>query len=132
MTAPTTQPLVVASPDEVGEVEFDKKMETVIKKILGRYPDSDAALLPVLWLCQEKWGWISPGIMRAIGDRLELSPAFIEGVVSFYTMYQRRPPGRPCNQWPLPGQKHRQAGCLLLVAHRKTRCVPGRSAHLTE
>jgi NADH-quinone oxidoreductase subunit E len=94
MTAATTQPLVAASPDEVGEVEFDKKMETKIKKILGRYPDSDAALLPVLWLCQEKWGWISPGIMRAIGDRLDLSPAYIEGVVSFYTMYQRRPPGR--------------------------------------
>lgn len=32
--------------------------------------------------------------MEAIGERLDLSPAFIEGVVSFYTMYQRRPPGK--------------------------------------
>jgi len=94
MTGPTTQPLDIASLDDVGEVQFDRKMETGIKKILARYPDSGAALLPVLWLCQERWGWISPGIMRAIGDRLDLSPAFIEGVVSFYTMYQRRPPGR--------------------------------------
>lgn len=94
MTEPATLPLVVAAPDEVNEVSFDKKMESEIKKILARYPDKDAALLPVLWLCQERWGWISPGIMRAIGDRLELSPAYIEGVVSFYTMYQRRPPGR--------------------------------------
>ncbi len=94
MTELTTLPLVVAAPEEVSEISFDKKMESEIKKILARYPDKDAALLPVLWLCQERWGWISPGIMRAIGDRLELSPAYIEGVVSFYTMYQRRPPGR--------------------------------------
>jgi NADH-quinone oxidoreductase E subunit len=94
MTEPATLPLVVASPEEVSEVRFEKKTESEIKKILARYPDKNAALLPVLWLCQERWGWISPGIMRAIGDRLELSPAYIEGVVSFYTMYQRRPPGR--------------------------------------
>jgi len=94
MTEPATRPLVVAAPEEVSEVSFDKKMESEIRKILARYPDKDAALLPVLWLCQERWGWISPGIMRAIGECLELSPAYIEGVVSFYTMYQRRPPGR--------------------------------------
>ena len=94
MTETGTLPLVVASPEEVSEIRFEKKMESEIKKILTRYPDKNAALLPVLWLCQERWGWISPGIMRAIGDRLGLSPAYIEGVVSFYTMYQRRPPGR--------------------------------------
>jgi NADH-quinone oxidoreductase E subunit len=89
-----TSPLVVASPDEVGDITFDRSMEAQIRGILKRYPDSGAALLPVLWLCQDRWGWISPGIMEAIGRRLELPPAFIEGVVSFYTMYQRRPPGR--------------------------------------
>jgi len=94
MKAATTQPLVVASPEEIGEVEFDKPMESEIRKILQRYPNKDAALLPILWLCQERWGWISPGIMTAIGARIELSPAYIEGVVTFYTMYQRRPPGR--------------------------------------
>jgi NADH-quinone oxidoreductase subunit E len=33
-------------------------------------------------------------VMRAVADRLGLAPAFVEGVASFYTMYQRRPPGR--------------------------------------
>lgn len=94
MTEIATAPLVVASSDEVESVEFDSSMESQIDRILERYPDSGAALLPVLWLCQDRWGWISPGIMEAIGRRLELSPAFIEGVVSFYTMYQRRPPGK--------------------------------------
>ena len=94
MTDQATAPLTVASPEEVREVSFDAEMESQIAGILGRYPTSQAALLPVLWRCQERWGWISPGISQAIAERLGLSPAFVEGVTSFYTMYQRRPPGR--------------------------------------
>ena len=89
-----TKPLVVASTEDVGDVTFDRSMEAQIKGILKRYPETGAALLPVLWLCQDRWGWVSPGIMEAIGQRLDLSPAYVEGVVTFYTMYQRRPPGR--------------------------------------
>jgi NADH-quinone oxidoreductase E subunit len=94
VTEVATPPLAVADPSEVEDVAFDRSMEAQIRAILKRYPDPNAALLPVLWLCQDRWGWISPGIMDAVGRRLDLSPAFIEGVVSFYTMYQRRPPGR--------------------------------------
>jgi NADH-quinone oxidoreductase E subunit len=96
MTRATTTPLHVAPPDDVVEIEFDTEMEHEIEAICRRYPDTEsgAALLPVLWLCQEKWGWLSAGVMRAVGDRLGLAPAFVEGVATFYTMYQRRPPGR--------------------------------------
>ncbi len=94
MSETVTSPLLVASADEVSEIAFDRPMEAQIKTILKRYPDAGAALLPVLWLCQERWGWISPGIMQAVAARLELAPAFVEGVVTFYTMYQRRPPGK--------------------------------------
>jgi NADH-quinone oxidoreductase E subunit len=96
MTEVATTPLHVAPADDVADVAFDKAIEGEIAAVCGRYPESDtgAALLPVLWLCQERWGWISPGIMRAVAERLGLAPAFVEGVVTFYTMYQRRPPGR--------------------------------------
>jgi NADH dehydrogenase (ubiquinone) flavoprotein 2 len=93
MTA-ATPPLVVAPPEEVTEVEFDEALEARISEVLERYPDKQAALLPLLWLCQERWGWVSAGIMAAIGKRLELSPAYVEGVATFYTMYLRRPPGK--------------------------------------
>ncbi|PWB77040.1 MAG: NADH-quinone oxidoreductase subunit NuoE [Holophagae bacterium] len=69
-------------------------MEAQIADVLTRYPNPQAALLPVLWLCQERWGWISTGITRTVATRLGLSPAFIEGVLTFYTMYQLQPPGR--------------------------------------
>jgi NADH-quinone oxidoreductase subunit E len=84
----------VASPADVEHVVFDDAMEQQIEEILRRYPSKQAALLPLLWLSQDRWGWVSPGIVAAVADRLELTPAYVEGVVSFYTMYLRRPPGR--------------------------------------
>lgn len=94
MNEPRTLPLKVAPIDTVSEVRFDKKMEERITAILAKYPNQQAALLPVLWECQKEWSWISPGIMRAVAERLELSPAFVEGVVTFYTMYRLEPPGK--------------------------------------
>jgi NADH-quinone oxidoreductase E subunit len=118
MTATSTAPLTVASPEEVSSVEFDERLEAEIQGLLSRYPTKQAALLPVVWLCQERWGWISPGIAAAVADRLELSPAFVEGVVSFYTMYHRKPPGRYLLQvcTTLPCQL---CGTSQLVEHLK-------------
>ena len=90
----STAPLEVAAPDQVASVTFDKEMEKEIKKALKKYPTRQAALLPLLWLCQDRWGWVSTGMMEAIAERLELSPAYVEGVTTFYTMYQRTPPGK--------------------------------------
>ncbi len=94
MSRPQTPPLKVAPIDSVTDIRFDEAMEERISKILKNYPNSQAALLPTLWECQKEWSWLSPGIMRAVAERLELSPAFVEGVVTFYTMYQIKPPGK--------------------------------------
>lgn len=94
MIRDSTRPLTVAAPEQVAEIRFDESQEAEIQELLGRYPTSQAALLPMLWMCQRRWGWISPAMVAAIGDRLGLSTAFIEGVITFYTMYQREPTGR--------------------------------------
>jgi NADH-quinone oxidoreductase subunit E len=85
---------VAAPAEDLEDVTLDDSMERRIAEVLERYPTRRAALLPVLWLCQERYGWISPGVMRAVAARLGESPAFVEGVVSFYTMYQTTPPAR--------------------------------------
>jgi len=94
MSLAHTPPQEVAPPEAMEEVRFDEAMEAEIERILERYPTKQAALLPVLWLCQRRWGWISQGVMRAVAERLDLAPAFVAGVVTFYTMYQTAPPGR--------------------------------------
>ncbi len=75
-------------------IEFSKESETKIQEALARYPNRRAALLPVFWIAQEQFGWISPGVMELIAKRLDLSPAHIYGVATFYTMLHKRPVGK--------------------------------------
>jgi NADH-quinone oxidoreductase E subunit len=90
----STPPVAAVPAEELAEVTFDSTMEQHIAEIIQRYPTKRAAILPVLWLCQERFGWISAGVMRAVAARLGESPAFVEGVVTFYTMYHTTPPAR--------------------------------------
>lgn len=65
-----------------------------LEKILSRYPDSQAALLPALHMAQEIRGHLSPDTMDEVAERLELPPAYVRGVATFYTMYNLQPLGR--------------------------------------
>ena len=62
-------------------------------KIIARYPEKQGALLPLLNLAQEIQGYLSPEAMEVVAQELELSPAYVRGVATFYTMYNRRPVG---------------------------------------
>lgn len=65
-----------------------------LEKILSRYPDQQAALLPVLHMAQEIRGYLSPQTLDEVGGRLELPPAYVRGVATFYTMYNLQPLGK--------------------------------------
>jgi NADH-quinone oxidoreductase subunit E len=73
---------------------FTPAMEERIQKTLAAYPTKQAALLPVLWIAQEEWGYVSREAMDLVAHRLDLAPAFVLGVVTFYTMYNQEPRGR--------------------------------------
>ena len=73
---------------------FPPEARERIDGILRRYPTKQAALLPVLWLAQETWGWISKEAAEEVARILELAPAHVDGVLTFYTMYNLRPTGR--------------------------------------
>jgi NADH-quinone oxidoreductase E subunit len=64
------------------------------EKIRSRYPNARAALLPALNLAQEIRGHVSPQTMDEVAALLDLSPAYVRGVTTFYTMYNKRPVGR--------------------------------------
>ena len=68
--------------------------ERTLEEILGRYPTLMAATLPLLHLCQEQEGFVSPEAIEFVARRLDLSPAHVEGVVTFYTLYNQHPVGR--------------------------------------
>lgn len=77
-----------------------------LDEVLRRYPTKQAALLPALWMVQEARGWVSDAAMAEVAQVLDLTPAYVKGVVTFYTMYHQHPVGKyfiqvctttPCN-----------------------------------
>lgn len=81
-------------PDPTKKVEFPEEVKKRFDAILPRYPTKEAALLPTLHLVQETWGWISPEAVHYVAGLLDLSPATVFGVVSFYDMYNQKPVGK--------------------------------------
>jgi len=73
---------------------FGAEFEQRVDRIVGRYPERKAALLPVLWAVQREKGWIDLESEAWVADRLGVSAAHVHGCVTFYTMYKQRPFGR--------------------------------------
>src|SRR5256712_12889818 len=91
--------------EEYAPVFAGKPLER-LQQILARSPTKQAALLPALWLVQQERGWISDRNMAEGGEVLGVTPAYVKGVVTFYTMYHQHPVGEnfvqgcttsPCN-----------------------------------
>ncbi len=69
--------------------------ESGVERLFTRYPTKQAAILPILWMIQEKYGWISGGGDRVfVARRCEVPLSHVYAVVSFYTMFNRAPVGR--------------------------------------
>jgi NADH:ubiquinone oxidoreductase subunit E len=65
-----------------------------LEALATRYPSRQAVLLPALWMLQEARGWVSEAGMAEVADVLGLTPAYVKGVVTFYTMYHQHPVGK--------------------------------------
>ena len=74
--------------------EFPPDALRKIDAILARYPTKQAALLPVLWVAQETWGWVSKEAAEEVARILGLTAAHVDGVLTFYTMYNLSPIGK--------------------------------------
>ena len=74
---------------------FTEEAKKKLDVILTKYPTKKAALLPALWLAQEEnGGWLPREAMKEVAGYLELPPADVEGVATFYTMYNKAPIGK--------------------------------------
>jgi NADH-quinone oxidoreductase E subunit len=95
-----------AGQDEATQPVFVGETRTRLEALFPKYPTRQACLLPALWLVQERLGWIPDAAITEVAEVLSLTPAYVRGVVSFYTMYHTHPVGRhfiqvcttsPCN-----------------------------------
>ena len=59
------------------------------------YPTTEALVLPALDLAQRySDGWLPEQVIEAVADFLDLAPARVYGVVTFYDLFHQRPVGR--------------------------------------
>lgn len=75
-------------------VQFSPATYRQFEEVLTRYPTKRAAILPTLWLAQGEFGYLSSEAVEYVAGLLDLSPATVQGVVTFYTMFATRPMGR--------------------------------------
>lgn len=75
---------------ESGWVGGERKVEIDSRSAFGGQHEARSRrhlLLPTLHAVQNRIGWISPGALNYISQRLDIAPAEVHGVASFYGMF---------------------------------------------
>jgi NADH-quinone oxidoreductase E subunit len=75
-------------------LSFSESSRREFEGLFSRYPDREAVILPALYLAQRDFGYVSDEAILYIAGLVGVSPARIEGVATFYTMYNRKPVGK--------------------------------------
>jgi NADH-quinone oxidoreductase subunit E len=91
---------------------FSQAREAKFQELVRRYPTNFSMIMPTLWLCQEEWGWLQPGVPEWVASRLQVPIARVYELITFYTMYYTENPGR------FNLQVCRNISCHLLGAQR--------------
>lgn len=65
-----------------------------IEQLKGRYPDPKSAVMPILYIVQEEYGNISSEAVQWVSKQVDISPVHVEELVTFYTMYRKKPLGK--------------------------------------
>lgn len=60
----------------------------------SQYPTNDGAVMKVLWLAQNKFGWLPPEVIQFVANTIEVPYAKVYGVATFYTQYFKEKKGK--------------------------------------
>jgi NADH-quinone oxidoreductase subunit E len=106
-------------PEEGPPFVYTAERRARLEEICGRYPADQrkSAILAALYLAQDQQGYITRNAMRHVAEAIGCTPAEVEDVVSFYTMFYTRPVGRHVIQ------VCRTLSCALLGAERVTEAL---------
>ena len=96
------EPALVPDP---AEVEVPDSLRASIAAAMQRYPDRHSAALPALAAAQKAHGWCSPDAMQQVAAVMQVTPAYLSSVASFYDMLRTEPVGEPS------GEAAGSAGC---------------------
>lgn len=81
---------------ETPTLRFSPKAVAELESLKTHYPNLKACILPALWIAQREYGgYLPPEAIAEVAFRLKRTPAEVQGVATFYSMYNtEHKPGR--------------------------------------
>lgn len=83
---------------------LSEKYSEEIGAILEKYPDKRSAVLPLMYLAQEAYGYLSREAMVDVADNIGIDPTEVLSLAGFYTLFYEEPVGKYvleiCNDLP--------------------------------
>src|SRR3954468_5985031 len=76
------------------EVEVPEALRHEIERLMSLYPDRHSATLPALGAAQRVHGWCSPEAIRQVAAVMQVTPAYLSSVATFYDMLRTKGPAR--------------------------------------
>ena len=78
---------------DLAEVDVPDDLRATIEAAMAKYPSRHSASLPALAAAQRLHGWCSPEAMRQVAAVMQVSPAYLSSVATFYDMLRTEPVG---------------------------------------
>jgi len=101
----------ILSPEEIEEINVEA----------SHYEDKAAVSVEALRIVQKHRRWVSNECLAAVAELLDISPAQLEGVATFYNLIYRQPVGKTvihyCNSvscWMMGGEQVGESLCRHL------------------
>jgi len=85
------EPAVVPDP---GTTPVPDRLREQIRSAMARYPDPRSAAIPALHAAQREYGWCSPEAIEQVAAVMQLTPAYLTAVATFYDMFWTHPKPR--------------------------------------
>ena len=73
---------------------MNAEMRRRAEQLLGSFPNRSSALIPILHLVEDEFGFIPAGEIESVAAIMGVTKAYVESVLSFYTLFHRQPTGK--------------------------------------
>jgi NADH-quinone oxidoreductase subunit E len=74
------------------DVEVPDELRAEIERLMSLYPDRHSATLPALGAAQAVHGWCSPLAIKQVAAVMQVTPAYLSSVATFYDMLSTEQP----------------------------------------
>jgi NADH-quinone oxidoreductase subunit E len=74
-------------------IEVPPELRAEIERHMAKYPERHSAVLPALAAAQRVHGWCSPEAIHQVAAVMQVTPAYLSSVATFYDMLRTEPVG---------------------------------------